>query len=52
MKRRELVYDLFEVATGTRMMHNYFRIGGLAVDLPYSSIDKCLDFCDYLPYIT
>ncbi|KAG6540232.1 hypothetical protein Mapa_018357 [Marchantia paleacea] len=35
-----------------RMMHNYFRIGGVAVDLPYGWIDKCLDFCDYfLPKI-
>ncbi|KAH9698254.1 hypothetical protein KPL71_023946 [Citrus sinensis] len=30
-----------------RMMHNYFRIGGVAADLPYGWIDKCLDFCDY-----
>jgi NAD(P)H-quinone oxidoreductase subunit H len=35
-----------------RMMHNYFRIGGVAIDLPYGWIDKCLDFCDYfLPKI-
>ncbi|GFP97120.1 NAD(P)H-quinone oxidoreductase subunit h chloroplastic [Phtheirospermum japonicum] len=30
-----------------RMMHNYFRIGGVAADLPHGWIDKCLDFCDY-----
>ncbi|KAK3440552.1 hypothetical protein EUGRSUZ_B00847 [Eucalyptus grandis] len=30
-----------------QMMHNYFRIGGVAADLPYGWIDKCLDFCDY-----
>ncbi|KAG4123573.1 hypothetical protein ERO13_D11G334151v2 [Gossypium hirsutum] len=46
-RERELVYDLFEAATGMRMMHNYFRIGGVAADLPYGWIDKCLDFCDY-----
>ncbi|RZC81735.1 hypothetical protein C5167_044323 [Papaver somniferum] len=28
-------------------MHNYFRIGGVAADLPHGWIDKCLDFCDY-----
>uniref|UniRef100_A0A3B4AD68 NADH dehydrogenase [ubiquinone] iron-sulfur protein 2, mitochondrial n=1 Tax=Periophthalmus magnuspinnatus TaxID=409849 RepID=A0A3B4AD68_9GOBI len=46
-RERELIYDLFEAATGMRMMHNYFRIGGVAADLPHGWIDKCLDFCDY-----
>ena len=46
-REREMIYDLFEAATGMRMMHNYFRIGGVAVDLPYGWVDKCLDFCDY-----
>nr|QWW92161.1 NADH-plastoquinone oxidoreductase subunit 7 [Spruceanthus planifolius]QWW92405.1 NADH-plastoquinone oxidoreductase subunit 7 [Ptychanthus striatus] len=51
-REREMIYDLFEAATGMRMMHNYFRVGGVAVDLPYGWIDKCLDFCDYfLPKI-
>ncbi|EYU43061.1 hypothetical protein MIMGU_mgv1a024733mg [Erythranthe guttata] len=47
LRERELIYDLFEAATGMRMMHNYFRIGGVAADLPHGWIDKCLDFCDY-----
>ncbi|KAL2340325.1 hypothetical protein Fmac_008265 [Flemingia macrophylla] len=45
-REREL-YDLFEAATGMRMMHNFFRIGGLAIDLPYGWVDKCYDFWDY-----
>ncbi|AFY73696.1 NADH dehydrogenase I, D subunit [Synechococcus sp. PCC 7502] len=47
-REREMVYDLFEAATGMRMMHNYFRIGGVAADLPYGWVDKCEDFCNYL----
>ncbi|MEW5989368.1 MAG: NADH-quinone oxidoreductase subunit D [Chloroflexota bacterium] len=31
---RELVLDFFEAASGSRMMCNYFRFGGLARDLP------------------
>ncbi|WVZ26759.1 hypothetical protein V8G54_000063 (mitochondrion) [Vigna mungo] len=46
-REREFIYDLFEAATGMRMMHNFFRIGGVATDLPYGWIDKCSDFCDY-----
>jgi NAD(P)H-quinone oxidoreductase subunit H len=48
-REREPILDLFEAATGMRMMHNYFRIGGVAADLPYGWVDKCRDFCDYLP---
>ena len=53
LREREMIYDLFEAATGMRMMHNYFRIGGVAVDLPYGWVDKCFDFCYYFfPKVT
>jgi NAD(P)H-quinone oxidoreductase subunit H len=43
-----MIYDLWEAATGYRMVNNnYFRVGGVAVDLPYGWLAKCLDFCDY-----
>jgi NADH/F420H2 dehydrogenase subunit C len=34
LEERELILDLFEMASGSRMMCNYFRFGGLAYDLP------------------
>ena len=34
IEERELILDLFESATGSRMMCNYFRFGGVAFDLP------------------
>ncbi len=47
-REREMIYDLWEAASGMRLINNnYFRIGGVAVDLPYGWIDKCEDFCDY-----
>jgi NAD(P)H-quinone oxidoreductase subunit H len=47
-RERELIYDLWEAASGARLINNnYFRIGGVAADLPYGWIDKCRDFCDY-----
>lgn len=47
-REREMIYDLWEAASGARLINNnYFRIGGVAADLPYGWIDKCRDFCDY-----
>jgi NADH/F420H2 dehydrogenase subunit C len=34
MEERELILDLFEMVSGSRMMCNYFRFGGVARDLP------------------
>lgn len=48
MREREMVLDLFEAVTGMRLINNnYFRVGGVTVDLPYGWVDKCSDFCDY-----
>lgn len=34
LKERELILDIFEAVSGSRMMCNYFRFGGVARDLP------------------
>lgn len=48
LRDREMILDLFEAATGYRMVNNnYFRISGVAVDLPYAWVSKCKEFCDY-----
>ena len=48
LRDREMILDLFEAATGYRMVNNnYFRIGGVAADLPCGWVDKCKDFCNY-----
>ena len=48
LREREMILDLFEAATGYRMVNNnYWRIGGVAADLPYGWTEKCEDFCDY-----
>jgi len=39
MQERELILDLFEAASGSRMMCNYFRFGGVARDLPAGFVE-------------
>ena len=49
LRDREMILDLYEAATGYRMInHNYFRIGGVAADLPYGWVGKCQEFADYM----
>ena len=43
---RELLYNLFEELTGTRLTTSYARIGGVARDLPAGWTDKVLTFLD------
>ena len=40
LEERELILDIFEAVTGSRMMCNYFRFGGVARDLPDGILDK------------
>lgn len=42
-EERELILDIFEAVSGSRMMCNYFRFGGVARDLPEGVLDKVKD---------
>ncbi|NIS82818.1 MAG: NADH-quinone oxidoreductase subunit D [Anaerolineales bacterium] len=39
INERELILDVFEAVSGSRMMCNYFRFGGVARDLPPGVLD-------------
>ncbi|NLG99422.1 MAG: NADH-quinone oxidoreductase subunit D [Chloroflexi bacterium] len=43
LEERELILDIFEAVSGSRMMCNYFRFGGVARDLPEGVLDKVKD---------
>ncbi|NUB89488.1 NADH-quinone oxidoreductase subunit D [Haloterrigena sp. SYSU A121-1] len=52
MRDREVVQDILEDLTGQRMMFYFFRLGGVAWDLPEPReewIEKCRDLLDELP---
>lgn len=40
LEERELILDIFEAVSGSRMMCNYFRFGGVARDLPEGILEK------------
>ncbi len=46
---REQLLDIFEMVSGQRMMHGYFRIGGLQWDLPEGFETRVRAFLDDLP---
>jgi len=43
IEERELILDVFEAVSGSRMMCNYFRFGGVARDLPEGVHEKIRD---------
>ena len=43
VRERELILDLFEAVSGSRMMCNYLRFGGVARDLPDGWLAQCSD---------
>ena len=48
-REREETLDMFEMVGGARMNQSYFRIGGLAGDLPEGFVDKVSEFSKVLP---
>ncbi|MEN8171652.1 MAG: NADH-quinone oxidoreductase subunit D [Chloroflexota bacterium] len=50
IEERELILDIFEAASGSRMMCNYYRFGGLTRDLPPGVEEKMRELVfDRLP---
>jgi NADH-quinone oxidoreductase subunit D len=48
-REREKIMDLCEMVAGARMFPLYFRIGGLAADLPEGFVPAALDFVKTFP---
>jgi len=48
-REREQILDLYEAVSGQRMMSSYFRVGGLAADLPPGFEDRVRAFLDAFP---
>ncbi|PMP82212.1 MAG: NADH-quinone oxidoreductase subunit NuoD, partial [Chloroflexus aggregans] len=49
MREREKILDLFEMASGARLMCNYFRFGGVVRDLPPEFIPNLRELLRALP---
>jgi NADH-quinone oxidoreductase subunit D len=48
-REREAALDIFEMVSGARMMTSYFRIGGLALDVPHGFSDAVRGFAQMIP---
>jgi NADH-quinone oxidoreductase subunit D len=48
-REREVILGIFEMITGLRLNHSYFRVGGLAMDLPQGATDRVRRFLDMMP---
>jgi NADH-quinone oxidoreductase subunit D len=47
-RERERIQAVFEAVSGARMMHNYFRIGGVKEDVPEGFVPAVRQLLDYL----
>jgi len=48
-REREKVLSIYDMVCGARMTASYFRVGGLASDIPLGLLDKCETFVDEMP---
>lgn len=48
-REREQILDIFELVSGARMMTSYFRVGGLAYNLPDDFLPTVRQFLDTIP---
>ncbi|MDD2557718.1 MAG: NADH dehydrogenase (quinone) subunit D [Desulfuromonas sp.] len=48
-REREMIMDLYEKISGARMTSNYFRVGGLSLDLPAGFEQDVKAFIDSMP---
>jgi NADH-quinone oxidoreductase subunit D len=48
-REREKVLSIYDMVCGARMTASYFRVGGLASDIPAGLLDKCEKFVDEMP---
>jgi NADH-quinone oxidoreductase subunit D len=49
MREREQILDIFELVSGARMMTSYFRVGGLAYDVPQDFVPTVAEFLRIMP---
>jgi NADH-quinone oxidoreductase subunit D len=48
-RKREQILDIFELVSGARMMTSYFRVGGLAYDVPADFAPTVAEFLKIMP---
>jgi NADH-quinone oxidoreductase subunit D len=48
-REREKVLSIYDQVCGARMTASYFRVGGLASDIPTGLLERCQKFVDEMP---
>ena len=48
-REREKILSIYDQVSGARMTASYFRVGGLAMDIPAGLLDRCEKFVDEMP---